>query len=158
MIASKDNFSRVLQRPHLVYSESTTLDLLTHLYATYTVITNTDYLTNNKCFCKAYAPTSPIEVVWQQIYDSVMYTNSGATPYSSKQVIDNAYQLILNSNNWAAGDKPSPISKCFLPYLTGGGASCFKTRRVLPMEWRTRLAQKRTMGASTKTRWMPLQI
>ena len=48
---------------HLGYSGSTTLDMITHFYATYAVITNSDWITNNKRFYKAYAPTDPIKVV-----------------------------------------------------------------------------------------------
>ena len=88
--AVEDNFFCVLHRPHLGYSIYITLDLLTHLYMTYAVITNADWIANNKRFCKAYAPTNPIEVVWGKIDDAVTYANAGSTPYSSKQVVDDA--------------------------------------------------------------------
>ena len=38
--AIEENFVRVLYMPHHGYSRSSTLDLLAHLYATYSVITN----------------------------------------------------------------------------------------------------------------------
>ena len=37
---AEDNFARVLYRPRWGYSRSRTLDLLTHLYAAYTITTN----------------------------------------------------------------------------------------------------------------------
>ena len=65
--AVEDNFVRVKHMPQRGYSGSITLDLLTHLYKTYAVISNTDWLANNKRFCEAYASTDPIEVVWRQL-------------------------------------------------------------------------------------------
>ena len=58
MGAVKDNFICALHRPHLCYSGSSTLDLLNHLYGTYAVIMNADWIAN-----EAYAPTNPIEVI-----------------------------------------------------------------------------------------------
>ena len=90
--AIEDTFMPVKHKPHKEYSGSSTLDLLTHLHETYAVILNADWLANDKRFCKAYAPTAPIEVAWWQIDDAVEYANAGSTPYSNKQVMDNAYQ------------------------------------------------------------------
>ena len=60
MGAVKDNFVRLKHRPHQGYSGSSTLDLLTHLYKTYAVISNIEWLTNDKRFREAYTPTNPI--------------------------------------------------------------------------------------------------
>ena len=62
---AEDNFVRVKHRPRQGYIGFITLDLLTHLYATYIVITNADCLANKKRFHKAYAPTDPIKIVWR---------------------------------------------------------------------------------------------
>ena len=92
--AVEDNIFRVKHRPNQWYSGSSTLDLLTHLYETYVVSTNAAWLTNNKHFCEAYAPTDPIKVVWRHIKDAIAYADAGSTPYSTKQVVDNSYQLV----------------------------------------------------------------
>ena len=63
---------------------SSTLYLLTHMYVTYSVITNFDCLATDKHFREAYARTDPIEVVWRQIDDAVAYSKAGSTTYSSK--------------------------------------------------------------------------
>ena len=44
------------------------------------MISNVDWLANNKRIREAYAPTDPIEVVWRQINDTVVYTDAGSTP------------------------------------------------------------------------------
>ena len=93
---------RVKNTPHRRYIGSSTLDLINHLYEAYDVISNSEWLANDKRFRKAYAPTVPIEVAWQQIDDAVAYTDAGYTPYSSKQVVDNAYQLVFNTGIFAA--------------------------------------------------------
>ena len=95
--AVKDTFVRVNHKPHRGYSGSSTLDLLTHLYETYAVNSNANWLANHKRFREAYAPTVPIEVVWQQINDAVAYDDAGSTPYSNKQVVDNAYHPVFNT-------------------------------------------------------------
>ena len=72
------------------------LDLLTHLYTAYAIISNVDWLENDKRFRKPYSPSVPIKVAWRKIDDDVAYSNAGSTPYSRKQVTDNAYQLVFN--------------------------------------------------------------
>ena len=75
---------------------------------------------NDKRSRKAYAPTDPIEVVWRQIDDKVAYGDPGSTPYSTKQVVDNAYQLVFNKGIFAADfwewNKRAAVDKT-LPHL-----------------------------------------
>ena len=82
--AVKDTFARVNHKPHRGYSGSSALDLLTHLYETYAVISNANWLANDKRFREAYAPTIPIKVVWRQIDKTVAYADAASTPYSNK--------------------------------------------------------------------------
>ena len=93
----KYTFVWVKHKLHIGYSGYSKLDLLTHMYETYAVICNSDWLANDKRFCKAYAPTTPIEVVWRQIDDTVAYADAGSTHYSNKQVVDNTYQMVFNT-------------------------------------------------------------
>ena len=121
--AAEDTFLRVNHKPHRRYSGSNMLDLLTHIYETYTVILNANWLANNKRFCEPYLPTVPIEASWRQIDDAVAYANAVSTTYSSKQVVDNMYQLVFNTgifvadcrewNKRAADDKTLPHLKVF---------------------------------------------
>ena len=103
LLGDVDNtFLRVLQKPHRGYSGSSTLYLLTHFYATYAVIYNANWVENNKRFCKPYLPSVPSEIAWRKIDDALAYADAGSTPYSSKQVTDNAYQLVFNTGIFAA--------------------------------------------------------
>ena len=78
--AVEDNLVRVKHRPHRGYIGSIMMDPLTHIYETYTVISNIDWLANGKSFRKAYTPTNPIEVVWHQINDAVTYSDADSIP------------------------------------------------------------------------------
>ena len=100
--AFEDTFVRVKHKPNQGYSGSSTLDLIAHLYKTYAMISNANWLTNDKRFRKAYTPNVPIEVAWRQIDDTVAYADAGSTPYSNKKVVDNAYQLVFNTGIFAA--------------------------------------------------------
>ena len=136
--------------------------MLAHLYNTYAVISNADWLTNNKRFCEAYAPNNHIKVLWRQIDDVVAYTDAGSTPYSTKQVVNNVYQLVFNTgifavdcrewNKRAKDDKMLPHIKFFSPPPTGSGAYQFKMRRVPPTAPRTMPPQTWTTGTSVKRR------
>ena len=87
------------------------------------MISNSDWLSNDKRFREAYAPTVLIMVLWRQIYDADAYANAGSTPYFNKQVMDNTYQFIFNTgifaadcwewNKWAADDNMLPHFKVF---------------------------------------------
>ena len=50
--AVKDIFLRFKYKPHCGYSGSSTLDLLTHLCETYAVISNADWIANDKRFLR----------------------------------------------------------------------------------------------------------
>ena len=99
------------------------LDMITHLYKTYAVISNTEWLANDNRFRESYALIDPIEVVWRHIDDVVTYANASSTPYSTKQVVNNAYQLVFNMgifaadcrewNKWSAVYKTLPHLKVF---------------------------------------------
>ena len=58
--AVEDTFVRVKHKPYQWYSGYITLDLLTHLYETYALISSADWLANNKRFHEEYTPTVPI--------------------------------------------------------------------------------------------------
>ena len=66
------------------------------------MISNDDWLANDKRFRKAYAPAVPIEVAWRYIDEAVAYSNNGYTPYSNKKVVDNTYTLVFNTGIFAA--------------------------------------------------------
>ena len=161
--AVKDTFLRVLHKPHRRYSRSSLLDMLTHLYETYAVISKSDWLVNDKRFCKPYSPTVLIKVAWQQIDDAGVYANAASTPYSIKQVDTNSYQLVFNSGIFAADcqdwnkrvsdNKTLPHLKFFSWLCTGSGASCCETTLALTTAPHTTPPHTQTTGTCNKRQW-----
>ena len=157
-----DTFLLFFHKPHRRYSGSSTLDLLTHLYATYAVISNADWLQNNKRFREPYLPSVPINVAWRKISDTVAYADAVSEPYSNKKVTDNAYQLVLNTgifaadfqewNQRTADNKTLPHLKTFSRPRTGSGTSCCKTRPEPPTAPLTTPPQAHTTGTYSKRR------
>ena len=139
--------------------------MLTHIYATYAVILNADWLENDKIFREPYSTTVLIEVARRQIDDAVAYANAGSTPYSIKQVTDNAYQLVFNMgifaadfrewNQRASDNKTLPHLKVFSRPRTGSGASQCKTRPALPTAAHTTPPHAQTASNYNKRRWTP---
>ena len=160
--AVKDTFVRFKKKPHRGYSGSSTLHLLTHLYETYAVISNSDWLANDKRFRKAYAPTVPIEITWRKIDDAVAYAEAGSTPYSNKQVVDNAYQLVFNTgifaadfwewNKRAADEKKIPHLKVFFAAAHREWRLLIQTIQVPPTAPHTTPPQTRVKGTSNNRR------
>ena len=156
--AVEDTFLRVKHKPHRGYSGSSTLDLLTHLYKTYAVISNSDWLANDKRFCEAYSPTVPIEVAWRHIDDAVAYADAGSTPYSSKQVVENAYQLVFNTGIFVADCREwnkRAANENMLPHLKVFFAATHREWRLLIRNEtpHTTPPHTCTMGISNKRWW-----
>ena len=161
--AVDDTFLQVLHKLHRGYSGSSMLDLLTHIYAMYDVISNADWLENDKRFRESYLPAVLIEVAWQQFDDAVAYADASSMPYSSNQVTDNAYQLVFNTGIFAAdcwewnqrtGDnKTLPDLNTFFATAHREWSLLLKTRPALPTSPRTMPPHAQTKGAYNKRRW-----
>ena len=131
----------------------------------YAVISNADWLENNKHLREPYSPSVPIEVAWRQINYAVVYANAGSTPYSSNQVTDTAYQLVFNMgifvadcrelNQRASDNKALPHLKVFPRPFTRSGTSCCKTIPALPTAPRTMSPHTQMTGTYNKRRWIP---
>ena len=77
------------------------------MYETYAFISNVDWITKDKRFREAYAPTDPTKVVRKHIDEAVAYADSGSMSYSPKKVVENAYQLVFNTGIFAANCRES---------------------------------------------------
>ena len=107
-------------------------------------------------------PTNPIEVVWHQTNDAVAYAKAVSTPYSTKQVVDNANQLVFNTGIFTAdfwGWKKRVSDDKVIPHLKSffAAAHTLKTIRVPLTAPYTTLPQNRKTGNSSKRRWKPLE-
>jgi hypothetical protein len=73
------------------------MQLLTHLYTTYGVITPIDIEDNDTRMREPFDPTLPIETLFDQIESAVEYADAGNRAYNPKQVVSRAYLLILQT-------------------------------------------------------------
>jgi hypothetical protein len=68
--------------------------MITHLYNHYGAITAHDLETNNQQFRTAYDPAQPIELLYKQIEDAMLYADAGHQAYTAIQIVNNAYNLV----------------------------------------------------------------
>jgi hypothetical protein len=91
-------YIRTLENRHTGFANVTTRQLIDHLLnTTYGNLTPTDLATNDSLFRQAYDPSQPIESLYAQIEDAIDLASAGRTPYSTEQVVANAYSLVFNT-------------------------------------------------------------
>jgi hypothetical protein len=73
------------------------MQILTHLYTTYSVITHIDIEDNNAKMRAPFDPTQPIKLLFYQIETAVEFADAGNRPYNPDQVVSQAYLLILQT-------------------------------------------------------------
>ena len=76
-----------LRDKYIGYANITILQMLTHLYAAYTKITEGDIEENNKCMRVDYDVNQPIEVLIEQIVGTVYMAAADYKQNSSEQVV-----------------------------------------------------------------------
>jgi hypothetical protein len=92
--AVEEMFIRCLQTKYLGYLNISTQQILDHLYAQYARILAANLQDNDVTFKAPYDPNLPIEMLYTQIENGMDYAAAGLSPYSTEQVINNAFQLI----------------------------------------------------------------
>jgi hypothetical protein len=90
-------YIRGLRNRHTGYNNVSTMQLLTHLYTTYGVITPIDIEDNNTKMREPFDPTQPIETLFDQIETAVEFANAGNRAYNPEQVVSRSYLLILQT-------------------------------------------------------------
>ena len=122
--AVEDNFVRVPHMPHLSYSGSTILDLLTHLYATYAVITNANWILDENVPTRRTPPPTPSRSFGGKLTTELctpasapyctQTIKSQTTPNSLFSTQSFSRCIVGSGTSRPGATKPCPISKCFL--------------------------------------------
>ena len=86
-----------LRNKYLGYQNHTTQDILNHMYTTYANISSTDLRNNDKVMKTAYNTNQSIEVLIEYIENAVEFAVDASTPYTAKQVVNIAYQLVYET-------------------------------------------------------------
>ena len=90
-------YLRSIRQQHIGYSNTPSRDMLSFLFTQYGKITPQALALNNKKFEKEWDPTSPIELLIDQIDSCQEFAIDGGQPYSNEQILNNAYTLIFKS-------------------------------------------------------------
>lgn len=98
LLASFDDMHLKAQRnAHVGYSNSTTMDLVTHLYNSYGNITQIDLSENESRMKAPYDITTPIENLFAQIDEAVEFAEAGNSAFTAMQIVNTAYLLIFQT-------------------------------------------------------------
>ena len=98
LIAAVDEVHiRTLRDKYIEYANATTKQLIKYLYDTCARINEQDLKKNNKCLKESYDLNQPFEVLIDQVEDAVDYVSVGNVPYTAKQIVNVAYNLIFET-------------------------------------------------------------
>ena len=95
--AVDEMYIRTLRDKYILYAKKTTLQILTHLYDNYARISQLELKENDHRMNEEWDPNQPIEVLYDQIEDAVEFASAGKAPYTTPQVVNNAYNLVSNT-------------------------------------------------------------
>ena len=88
-------FVRSLQTKYVGYLNVSTRDILNHIYSKYAYISAADHRNNVVALKTAYDPNQPIEILFNQVENTLNYTATGNTPYSPAQVVATTFQILF---------------------------------------------------------------
>ena len=91
-------FINVLCDPHAGYANTTTLQLLTHLYDTYGRITDVDLRRNQEIMTESFDVNLPIEAFYRRIEECVDFAAHGRTPFTPEQVVSSSLYTVQKSS------------------------------------------------------------
>ena len=90
-------FVRSLRKKYIGYGNTTTREILNHLYSTYANIYLSDLQDNDARLRTLYDANHPIENLTDQIENAAKYTAAGQTPHTPNKVVNIAYQLMFQT-------------------------------------------------------------
>jgi hypothetical protein len=97
-----------LRLPYVGIGTRTPLEIMAHLYINYAKITPANLDNNDRAMKQPCDVNQPIEVLYQQIEDVIEFAAAGQTPYSPRQVLNVAYQLIFRTGIVKSGNANQP--------------------------------------------------
>jgi hypothetical protein len=88
-------YIRTLRHRVTGFANATTLQLLSHLYATYGRLSPADLQANDARLRTGYDPNQPIEALIDQVEDAVSLAAAANTPYTAGQIVSIAYTHVF---------------------------------------------------------------
>lgn len=94
LVACLDIYISAIKHPRTGYANITTLQLLTHLWATYGEIKPEDLDANLITMATAWHPSTPIETLFLQIDDGIDFASAGDSPIDDSTAVRIIYKII----------------------------------------------------------------
>ena len=95
--AFDDMYLKAQKDAHIGYGNTSTLNLITHLYDSYGNITQIELSENETRMKAPYDITTPIENLFAQIDEAVEFADAGNAPFTAIQIVTTAYLLIFQT-------------------------------------------------------------
>jgi hypothetical protein len=96
-------YLETLNNRYTGFASVTIRQLLDHLYSRYGAITAHDLEENDRHFRQNYDPTQPIEQLFKQVEDAMLYADAGQQAYTAVQIVNNAYNIISKTGMFKRG-------------------------------------------------------
>ena len=90
-------YVRSLRHRYAGYGQTSTHQLLAHLYATYSNISPADLQDNDVKLRETYDANNPVKNLFDQVETAVEDAATGNTPYSPEQVVNISFQLFFHN-------------------------------------------------------------
>jgi hypothetical protein len=97
LAAVHESYYRTLRHRITGFANTTTRQLLDHLYATYGNLTPADLVENDERMKAPYDPSQPIEVLFDQIDDAVELADAANAAYTPAQIVAIAYNCLFQT-------------------------------------------------------------
>ena len=86
-----ETYFRGLRNRHTGFFGATYLQMITHLYDSYGLITALDIIENEKRMDKPYDQSEAIEIYFDQVEDAVEFAEAGNSPFTNTQIVTKAF-------------------------------------------------------------------
>ena len=87
----EDIYFRGLRDRHTGFTSITYMQMITHLYTNYGIITAVDIMENEKRMDAPYDPSIAIESYCDQIEDAIEFAEAGKSPLTTSQITTKAF-------------------------------------------------------------------
>ena len=87
----EDIYFRGLRDRHTGFTSITYMEMITHLYTNYGIISAVDIIENEKRMDSQYDPSVAIESYFDQIEDAVEFAEAGNSPFTTSQITTKAF-------------------------------------------------------------------
>ena len=90
-------YVRSLRHRYAGYGQTSTHQLLAHMFATYAKVSVINLQANDAKLRAPYNVNNPSENIFDQVENAIKYAAAGNTPYSTEQFVTISFQLVFQN-------------------------------------------------------------